>query len=104
MRKSYPQYILARPKAPFSYPKPFLRAVNRARREALAKFKPDTIKTWYPVKHCACSIILEYIENAQCLAGYLFFMVSGLDFAKTPRRAPLTARKTGSGYDNAKSS
>ena len=39
----------------FSYPEPFLRAVNRARRGALAKSKPDTIKTWYPVKHCACS-------------------------------------------------
>ena len=21
----------------------------------MAKSKPDTIKTWYPVKHCACS-------------------------------------------------
>ena len=39
----------------FSYPEPFLRAVNRRRRGALAKSKPDTIKTWYPVKHCACS-------------------------------------------------
>ena len=39
----------------FSHPEPFLRAVNGARRGALAKSKPDTIKTWYPVKHCACS-------------------------------------------------
>jgi hypothetical protein len=28
-------------------------------------------------------------------------MVSGLDFARAPRRAPLTARKKGSGYENA---
>jgi hypothetical protein len=26
------------------------------RQGALAKSKPDTIKTWYPVKYCACSI------------------------------------------------
>ena len=27
-------------------------------------------------------------------------MVSGLDLARAPRRAPLTARKKGSGYEN----
>jgi hypothetical protein len=27
-------------------------------------------------------------------------MVSGLDFARAPRRAPLIARKKGSGYEN----
>jgi hypothetical protein len=27
-------------------------------------------------------------------------MVSGLDFARAPRRVPLTARKKGSGYEN----
>ena len=81
----------------FSYPEPFLRAVNGARRGALAKSKPDTIKTWYLVEHCACSTL---IEHAQCLTGYHVFMVSGLDFARAPRRAPLTARKKGSGYEN----
>jgi hypothetical protein len=60
--------------------------------------KPDTIKTWYLVKHCACS---TFIEHAQCLTGYHVFMVSGLDFARAPRRAPLTARKKGSGYESA---
>ena len=29
-----------------------------------------------------------------------FFMVSGLDFARAPHRAPLTARNKGSGYEN----
>ena len=32
------------------------------------------------------------IEHAQCLTGYHVFMVSGFDFARAPRRAPLTAR------------
>jgi hypothetical protein len=44
---------------PFSYPEPFLRAVNGPRRGALAKSKSDTIKTWYPVKQCACSILID---------------------------------------------
>ena len=39
-------------------------------------------------------------EHAQCLTGYHVFMVSGLDLARAPRRAPLTARKKGSGYEN----
>ena len=30
----------------------------------------------------------------------MFSMVSGLDLARAPRRAPLTARKKGSGYEN----
>ena len=81
----------------FSYPEPFLRAVNGARRGALAKSKPDIIKAWYPVKHCACSSL---IEHAQCLTGYHVFKVSGLDFARAPRRATLTARKKGSVYEN----
>ena len=41
------------------------------------------------------------VEHAQCLTGYHVFMVSGLDLARAPRRAPLTARKKGSGYENA---
>ena len=40
------------------------------------------------------------VEHAQCLTGYHVFMVSGLDLARAPRRAPLTARKKGSGYEN----
>ena len=42
------------------------------------------------------------VEHAQCLTGYHVFMVSGLDLARAPRRARLTARKKGSGYENAK--
>ena len=42
------------------------------------------------------------VEHAQCLTGYHVFMVSGLDLARAPRRAPLTARKKGSGYENGK--
>jgi hypothetical protein len=44
---------------------------------------------WYPI-----------IEHAQYLTGYHVFMVSSLDFARVPRRAQLTARKKGSGYEN----
>jgi hypothetical protein len=51
------------------------------RRGALAKSKPDTIKTWYPVKHSACSI---RVEHALCLTGYHVFIVSSLDFARAP--------------------
>ena len=40
------------------------------------------------------------VEHAQCLTGYHVFMVSGLDLARAPRRARLTARKKGSGYEN----
>jgi hypothetical protein len=40
------------------------------------------------------------VEHAQCLTGYHVFMVSGLDLARVPRRARLTARKKGSGYEN----
>ena len=42
------------------------------------------------------------VEHAQCLTGYHVFMVSGLDLARAPRRARLTARKKGSGYENGK--
>ena len=42
------------------------------------------------------------VEHAQCLTGYHVFMVSGLDLARAPRRARLTARKKGSGYENAR--
>ena len=42
------------------------------------------------------------VEHAQCLTGYHVFMVSGLDLARAPRRARLTARKKGSGYENVK--
>ena len=41
------------------------------------------------------------VEHAQCLTGYHVFMVSGLDLARAPRRRRLTARKKGSGYENA---
>ena len=40
------------------------------------------------------------VEHAQCSTGYHVFMVSGLDLARAPRRARLTARKKGSGYEN----
>jgi hypothetical protein len=40
------------------------------------------------------------VEHTQCLTGYHVFMVSGLDLARAPRRARLTARKKGSGYEN----
>ena len=43
------------------------------------------------------------VEHAQCLTGYHVFMVSGLDLARAPRRARLTARKKGSGYENVNS-
>jgi hypothetical protein len=48
------------------------------------------------------TVLFEHvIEHAKCLTGYHVFMVSGLDFAIAPRRAPLTARKKGSGDENA---
>jgi hypothetical protein len=56
--------------APFLYPEPFLCAVDRAQRGALAKSKPDTIKTWYLVKHCACST-----SNADKHFGFLVCFV-----------------------------
>ena len=47
-----------------------------------------------------CLSALIDVEHAQCLTGYHVFMVSGLDLARAPRRARLTARKKGSGYEN----
>ena len=47
-----------------------------------------------------CLISAFDVEHAQCLTGYHVFMVSGLDLARAPRRARLTARKKGSGYEN----
>ena len=67
---------------PFSYPEPFLRAVNRARRGALAKSKPDTIKTWYPVKHCACST-----SNADKHFGFLVCFVLKVFLQENPTKA-----------------
>jgi hypothetical protein len=47
------------------------------------------------------TVLFEHvIEHAQRLTGYYVFMVSGLDFARAPRRAPLTTRKKGFGYEN----
>ena len=66
----------------FSYPEPFLRAVNRARRGALAKSKPDTIKTWYPVKHCACST-----SNADKHFGFLVCFVLKVFLQENPTKA-----------------
>ena len=66
----------------FSYPEPFLRAVNGARRGALAKSKPDTIKTWYPVKHCACST-----SNADKHFGFLVCFVLKVFLQENPTKA-----------------
>ena len=67
---------------PFSYPEPFLRAVNGARQGALAKSKPDTIKTWYPVKHCACST-----SNADKHFGFLVCFVLKVFLQENPTKA-----------------
>ena len=73
---------------PFSYPEPFLRAVNRARRGALAK----SISNWHLIGYNEgyCS------NNVVSFTMFLWFPV--LDLARAPRR---TARKKGSGYENA---
>ena len=57
------------------------RGQRSATRGSVAKPKPDTKKTWYPVKHCACSTL---IEHAQYLTRYHVFLVSGFDFATEP--------------------
>ena len=71
----------------FSYPEPFLRAVNGRRRGALAK----SISNWH---------LIGYNEGYCSNNVYIFyhvFMVSGFGLARAPRR---TARKKGSGYEN----
>ena len=73
---------------PFSYPEPFLRAVNGARRGALAK----SISNWHLIGHnegcCSNNVYISFTM-------FLWFPV--LDLARAPRR---TARKKGSGYEN----
>ena len=71
----------------FSYPEPFLRAVNGARRGALAK----SISNWHLIGYNEgyCS------NNVYTFTMFLWFPV--LDLARAPRR---TARKKGSGYEN----
>jgi hypothetical protein len=66
----------------FSYPEPFLRAVNGARRGALAKSKPDTIKTWYPVKHCACSTSPSTLRKQYFLRKVNFLFLIRISFQK----------------------
>ena len=59
---------------PFSYPEPFLRAVNRARRGALAK----SISNWH---------LIGYNEGYCSNNVYIFyhvFMVSGFGFGQSP--------------------
>ena len=58
----------------FSYPEPFLRAVNRARRGALAK----SISNWH---------LIGYNEGYCSNNVYIFyhvFMVSGFGFGQSP--------------------
>jgi hypothetical protein len=71
----------------FSYPELFLRAVNGARRGALAK----SISNWHLIGYNEgyCS------NNVYIFTMFLWFPV--LDLARAPRR---TARKKGSGYEN----
>jgi hypothetical protein len=63
-------------------PRALLRAVNRARRGALAKSKPGTLKTWYPVKHCACST-----SNADKHFGFLVCFVLKVVLQENPSKA-----------------
>ena len=49
---------------------------------ALAKSKPDTIKTWYPVKHCACST-----SNADKHFGFLVCFVLKVFLQENPTKA-----------------
>ena len=71
----------------FSYPEPFLRAFDRARRGALAKsitgYHKNMVREQYPV--------LE-LWPIRCQFD--------MDLARAPRRARSNARKKGSGYEN----
>ena len=72
---------------PFSYPEPFLRAFDRARRGSLAKsitgYHKNMVRGQYPV--------LE-LWPIRCQFD--------MDLARAPRRARSNARKKGSGYEN----
>jgi hypothetical protein len=72
----------------FSYPEPFLRAFDRARRGALAKtitgYHKNMVREQYPV--------LE-LWPIRCQFD--------MDLARAPRRARSNACKKGSGYENA---
>ena len=70
---------------PFSYPEPFLRAVRRG---ALAKSITGYHKKMVR-KQCP---VLELANQMP---------VRNMDLARAPRRAPVTARKKGSVYENA---
>jgi hypothetical protein len=68
--------------ASFSYPEPFLRAVRRG---ALAKSISELASDW-----------LVLTPDISFLTMFLWYPV--MDLARAPRR---TARKKGSGYENA---
>jgi hypothetical protein len=69
----------------FSYPEPFLRAVRRG---AVAKSISELASDW---------LVLTQ-DIVFLLTMFLWYPV--MDLARAPRRAPLTARKKGSGYEN----
>ena len=70
---------------PFSYPEPFLLAVRRgALAKSITGYHKNMVRKQCPVLELANQI-----------------PVRNMDLARAPRRAPLTARKKGSVYENA---
>ena len=90
---------LARAPRPFSYPEPFLRAVRRgALAKSITGYHKNMVRKQCPVLELANQMPVRNMDLAR--APRRTARKKGSGYENAPRRARLTARKKGSGYEN----